>query len=230
MKSDGLITILVNGAQGKMGRTTVDAINTSTTLTLVGTADRDNQLLNAINQCRPMVVVDFTTASQGYGNTLTIMEAGAHPVIGTSGFTQPQVDELTQRSQQLKRGGLIVPNFSIGAVLMMQFSQKAAHYFKQAEIIERHHDHKTDAPSGTALRTAEMITAGRSTSWQRAMNEEILPHARGAEHDGIGIHSLRLPGSLAHQEVLFGAQGETPHDQTRQHGSCLFQAWHFTRL
>ena len=137
------------------------------------------------------------------------LEHGFAPVVGTTGFTSDEIKELVEFSRQKELGGLIAPNFAVGAVLLMQFAAQAAKYFPDVEIIELHHDQKKDAPSGTAIKTAELISKVRPKKHQGAMDEkEILAGARGAEMDGMRIHSVRLPGLVAHQEVIFGGQGE----------------------
>ncbi len=130
-------------------------------------------------------------------------------MVGTTGFTPEEIEELTALSAEKGLGGLIAPNFAIGAILLMQFAAQAAKYFPNLEIIELHHDKKKDAPSGTAVKTAELISQVRQSQTQGAADEEeLIAGARGAEFDGFRIHSVRLPGLVAHQEVIFGAQGE----------------------
>ena len=155
------------------------------------------------------VWVDFTIPKVAYENTHFALENGFRPVVGTTGFTQEQIADLMTLSAAKKLGGLIAPNFAIGAVLLMEFAAKASKYFPDLEIIELHHDKKKDAPSGTAVKTAELIREARAYKKQGAADEEeTLVGARGAEFDGFRIHSVRLPGLVAHQEVIFGAQGE----------------------
>jgi 4-hydroxy-tetrahydrodipicolinate reductase len=209
-----MIRVLVNGARGKMGQETVKAITQYPQLfQLVGQNHSSDQLVENIKNSQAQVVVDFTNATSGYENTKTIIESGAHPVIGTSGFTQEQVHALQQLSKAKKLGGIIAPNFSIGAVLMMKFAQEAARYFPQVEIIELHHDAKQDSPSGTAIKTAEMMNAVRNAASTPASikveEKQIIPGARGANLNGVAIHSVRLPGLVAHQEVIFGGTAET---------------------
>ncbi len=155
------------------------------------------------------VWVDFTAPKFAYENTFFALGNGFAPVVGTTGFTPDQIEDLTALSMEKKLGGLIAPNFAIGAILLMQFAAQAAKYFPNLEIIELHHDKKKDAPSGTAVKTAELISQVRENCQQGAMDEEeLMAGARGAEFDGFRIHSVRLPGLVAHQEVIFGAQGE----------------------
>ena len=155
------------------------------------------------------VWVDFTTPKFAYENTRFALENGFAPVVGTTGFTPEEIQELTSLSEEKKLGGLIAPNFAIGAILLMQFAAQAAKYFPNLEIIELHHDKKKDAPSGTAVKTAELVSQVRTSLQQGAADEEeLIAGARGAAFDGFRIHSVRLPGLVAHQEVIFGAQGE----------------------
>lgn len=205
------IRILVNGAQGKMGQMTVKALSNIPEITLVGTTDHNDDLLVEIKKAKADVVVDFTNAESVLHNTQSIIDAGAHPVIGTSGLLKEQVNKLQERCAQLKLGGIIAPNFSLGAVLMMKYSQEIAKYFPNVEIIEMHHDGKLDSPSGTAVRTAEMIAEARITqpNLPPKNTRETIPGARGANYHDIAIHAVRLPGLVAHQQIIFGGLGET---------------------
>ncbi len=134
---------------------------------------------------------------------------GVRPVVGTTGFTDTDIQELTQLAEEKELGAIIAPNFAIGAILMMKFSQLAARYLTDVEIIEQHHDQKLDAPSGTAIKTAQLIATEREEKQQGHKNEkEDLAGARGANFEGMRIHSVRLPGRVAHQEVLFGGEGQ----------------------
>lgn len=132
------------------------------------------------------------------------------PVVGTTGFSEADLKELQQLTEEKGIGCIIAPNFAVGAVLMMKFAKMAANYFPDVEIIELHHDKKLDAPSGTGLKTAEMIAEVRESKKQGHPEEkELIEGARGADYDGIRLHSVRLPGMIAHQEVLFGMDGQT---------------------
>tara|TARA_R110000868_G_scaffold380784_1_gene646876 strand:- start:50246 stop:50980 length:735 start_codon:yes stop_codon:yes gene_type:complete len=202
------INILINGASGRMGQQAIAAIEQDETLNLVATAGRHDDLGLMIASSQAQVVVDLTVASVGFTNANKIIAAGAHPVIGTSGFTQTQVKMLQQQCAEKKLGGIIAPNFSIGGVLMMQFSKMAAKYFNHVEIVERHHENKQDAPSGTAMRTAEMIAEAQPNIADVKCDEKI-PGAHGGHYENVSIHSIRMPGNVAHQEVIFGAHGET---------------------
>ncbi len=211
-----MIKVLVNGAKGRMGQEVVAAIQADEELELAGETDVGDNLAQAIKQSKAKVVVDFTTASAGLTNAAAIIESGAHPVIGTSGFREEQVQELQTKAKARELGGLIAPNFAIGAVLMMKFAREAAKYLPNVEIIELHHDGKADSPSGTALRTAEMMAQARAKTPSSIKESFIIPGARGAELTGIHIHSIRLPGLVAHQQVIFGGLAQT---LTIQHDS-----------
>lgn len=153
--------------------------------------------------------IDFTLPSAVYANTKFAIEHGIHPVIGTTGLTDVQVAELQQLASAKQLGGLIAPNFGMSAVLLMKFAQEAAKYFPDVEIIEMHHDNKADAPSGTALSTAKLIDEVRPEHEQGNPDEtESLAGVRGGDYHGIHIHAVRLPGYVAHEQVLFGGPGE----------------------
>lgn len=200
-----MIKVIVNGAAGKMGQHSVAAISQDSELELVAQAGREDDLAQLIHDHRADVVVDFTVADCAFDNALCIIENGARPVIGTSGLSQETVDELAKHCEDKKLGGIVAPNFTIGAVLMMKLAQQVAPYYQYAEIVEMHHQHKVDAPSGTATRTAEMMVAANSNF--------IHPHmddiSRGDDERGVPIHSVRLPGLFTHQSVIFGGEGET---------------------
>ena len=214
------IKVIVAGFKGRMGSTAVDMIKNDSELELAALLDpfaaekeidgvpvfTDKSDLVGLDA---EVWVDFTIPKVAYENTHFALENGFRPVVGTTGFTQEQIADLMTLSAAKKLGGLIAPNFAIGAVLLMEFAAKASKYFPDLEIIELHHDKKKDAPSGTAVKTAELIREARAYKKQGAADEEeTLVGARGAEFDGFRIHSVRLPGLVAHQEVIFGAQGE----------------------
>jgi 4-hydroxy-tetrahydrodipicolinate reductase len=164
------------------------------------------------------VVVDFTNAAFTPELTQAALRAGVRPVIGTSGLTPVFIESLRQACAERKTGAVVAANFAIGAVLMMQFAKQAAPFFESVEIIELHHDKKVDAPSGTAMMTAELMRSARARRFEHAETELFtLEGSRGAEYEGIAIHSVRLPGLVAHQEVLLGAVGQTlsiRHDST----------------
>lgn len=156
------------------------------------------------------VLVDFTVPQSAYSNTTAAIRHGVRPVIGTTGFTPEQIAELDKQCREQGIGGLIAPNFSIGAILLMKFAAQAAKYFPHLEIIEYHGDQKLDAPSGTSIKTAEMIAEVREELRQGNPNEEeLLEGARGGYYNGFRIHSVRLPGVFAQEEVVFGGFGQS---------------------
>lgn len=203
------IKVLVNGGFGRMGQMTVKAISTHAGLELVGQTGREYDLPQAIKDSGAQVVVDFTNPDSVFANCNAIIDAGAHPVIGTTGLSLSQIKSLQEKCAKLKRGGLIAPNFSLGAVLMMKYAKEIARIMPSVEIIEMHHDGKADSPSGTALRTAELISEARTSKHTTNDSHETIPGARGATHHGIPIHAVRLPGFLAHEKIIFGNTGET---------------------
>ena len=214
------IKVIIAGFKGKMGQAAYKMVTEDNTLEVVGlldplTSQKEVAGVPVFNQKEDLigleadVWVDFTTPKVAYEHTRFALEHGFAPVVGTTGFTSDEIEELIELSRKRELGGLIAPNFAVGAVLLMQFAAQAAKYFPNVEIIELHHDQKKDAPSGTAIKTAELISKVRPQKPQGAMDEkEVLPGARGAELDGMCIHSVRLPGLVAHQEVIFGGQGE----------------------
>jgi 4-hydroxy-tetrahydrodipicolinate reductase len=203
------IRVLVNGFSGKMGSIAIKAIQEEDELLLAAKTRRGDDLIAAINDSKSDVVLDFTGASVVFDNTQKIIESGASPVIGTSGLVEDQVDQLGRLCAQKQLGGIVVPNFSISAVLMMKYAQDAIRYLRQAEIIELHHNQKEDSPSGTAIRTAEMISEGWRDNSAAQKEKATIPGARSARYKHIPIHSVRLPGLVAHQEVLLGGIGKT---------------------
>lgn len=214
------IKVIIAGFKGKMGSTALEMVKADKDLSLAALVDpfateesfegvpvlKNKEDLIGLDAD---VWVDFTTPKFAYTNTRFALENGFAPVVGTTGFTTEEIEGLTALSVEKKLGGLIAPNFAIGAILLMQFAAQAAKYFPNLEIIELHHDKKKDAPSGTAVKTAELISQTRAALQQGVSDEEeLMAGARGAEFDGFRIHSVRLPGLVAHQEVIFGAQGE----------------------
>ncbi|WP_456278565.1 4-hydroxy-tetrahydrodipicolinate reductase [Bacillus sp. AK128] len=224
------IKIVIAGPRGRMGKEALQLIHSTEHFSLVGAVDRVNggklisdidglPPLNApifedietcLQQVRPDVLLDLTTPEIGRKHTKIALEYGVRPVVGTTGFSSQDLAELQELAQQKELGAIIAPNFAIGAVLMMKFSQMAAKYFQDIEIIELHHDQKLDAPSGTGIKTAEMMAEVREKKQQGHPDEkEHIKGARGADFEGIRLHSVRLPGLIAHQEVLFGGDGQT---------------------
>ena len=205
-----LIRVLINGSRGRMGQESVKAVTEDPELDLVAQTDLGDILKDTIKQAQAQVVVDFTTAAVVMENAAVIIESGARPVIGTSGLLPEQVSKLQELCEKHNNGGVIAPNFAVGAVLMMKYAQDAAKYFPNTEVIELHHDRKADAPSGTAIKTANLLAESRKSVHEKIIDEkEILPGARGAESQDIRIHSVRLPGMVAHQEVIFGGKSQT---------------------
>ena len=207
-----MIKVGVLGAAGRMGAEVVNAIEVSSDCTLVAALDfRDplDQLVTSGAQ----VVVDFTTPDSVMANLEFLITHNIHAVVGTTGFDEARMSKLKALSAAHPEVGvLIAPNFAIGAVLMMEFAAKAAQFFESAEIIELHHPNKIDAPSGTAARTASLMTDARKAANLAAMPDATStshPGARGALVGDIPVHSVRLRGLIAHQEVLFGGSGET---------------------
>ena len=192
-----------------MGIETLKAIEDDPELALVGQTDLGDDLKSAIRQTEADAVVDFTTASTAFSNCKTIIQASSRPVIGTSGLLPEQVKELQDLARQKNIGGIIAPNFAIGAVLMMKFASEAARFMPDVEIIELHHEKKVDAPSGTAIKTAALIAESRNSIPEPIKEKEILTGARGARANEVPVHSVRLPGKVAHQEVIFGGKSQT---------------------
>lgn len=245
MANESPIPVVVNGAAGKMGREVVKAVSQSQDMTLIGAIDRNPQylgqdvgevagsdaleipIMNDLQATLVMatqekvqgVMVDFTHPDSVYDNVRTAIAYGVRPVVGTTGLTPEQIQDLADFAEKASTGCLIIPNFSIGMVLLQQAAIQASQYFDHVEIIELHHNQKADAPSGTAIQTAQLL-AGLGKTYNPALVKETekLPGARGSLADqNIRIHSVRLPGLIAHQEVIFGASGQIytlRHDTT----------------
>jgi len=224
------IAVAVAGATGRMGREVVKMVLEDPELSLAAAVARSaepvdagslagkpdtgvkvsNDLEEALERTKPDVLVDFTSPKAAMPNAETSIRLGVRPVIGTTGFTPEQIAELDKQCRERGIGGLIAPNFSIGAILMMKFSAMAAKYLPHVEIIEYHGDQKLDAPSGTSIKTAEWISESRRALRQGHPNEEeVIEGARGGYYNGFRIHSVRLPGVFAQQEVVFGGHGQT---------------------
>jgi len=211
---------------GKMGQEVVKAVCSNDNLELVCAVDINNidgmvcpktevriigDLKSAIDMHKPDVIVDFTQPKFVFENAKICLENGVRPVIGTTGLTDEQITELHKLSQQKNLGCLIAPNFSTGAVLMMMFAKQAAKYFDNAEIIELHHNQKKDAPSGTAIKTALMMSETGKMTFENDNCEETetIEGSRGGKsYSDIRIHSVRMPGYIASQEVIFGSSGQ----------------------
>ena len=206
-----MIKVGVLGARGRMGSEVVKAVTEATDLELVAALDLGDSL-DALVANGAQVVVDFTTPDSVMANLEFLIGNNINAVIGTTGFDDARIAKITSLLTSSKSGVLIAPNFAIGAVLMMEFATKAAKYFESAEIIELHHPNKVDAPSGTAARTAELMSKSRKEAGLAPMPDATstsLDGARGATVGDIPVHSVRLRGLVAHQEVLLGGIGET---------------------
>jgi 4-hydroxy-tetrahydrodipicolinate reductase len=207
-----MIKVAVLGARGRMGAEVVAAVEAAADCQLVAALDLGDSL-DQLTSSGAQVVVDFTTPDSVMANLEFLIAHKIHAVVGTTGFDEARIAKLKSLSSAHPEVGiLIAPNFAIGAVLMMEFAAKAAKYFESAEIIELHHPDKVDAPSGTASRTAGIISAARKAAALPAMPDATstsLEGARGALVGDVPVHSVRLRGLIAHQEVLFGGLGET---------------------
>lgn len=206
------ITVGVLGARGRMGTEVVKAVNASDDLELVAMVDEGDWLFS-IADAGTQVVVDFTHPDVVMDHIRFCIDQNIHCVVGTTGFDDEKLATVSEWLQPKPEVGVIIaPNFGIGAVLLMRFAQEAARFFPSVEIVELHHPQKIDAPSGTAARTARLVAAARRTAGMAPVPDattDALPGARGADIEGIGVHAVRLTGLVAHQEVLFGAAGET---------------------
>jgi 4-hydroxy-tetrahydrodipicolinate reductase len=236
MSNQSPIPVVVNGAAGKMGREVIKAVSQAEDMTLVGAIDRSPQYLGEdageVAGCGPVeipilndlqatlvlatqeqvqgVMVDFTHPSGVYENVRAAIAYGVRPVVGTTGLSPEQIQDLAEFAEKASTGCLIIPNFSIGMVLLQQAAIQASQYFDHVEIIELHHNQKADAPSGTAIQTAQLLAeVGKTYNPPLVQETEKLSGARGSvAEEGIRIHSVRLPGLIAHQEVIFGAPGQ----------------------
>jgi 4-hydroxy-tetrahydrodipicolinate reductase len=200
----------VLGAKGKVGATMVQAVQAADDLTLTAEVDAGDSL-SLFTETNTEVVIDFTHPDVVMDNLEFLIENQIHAVVGTTGFTEERLEQVRNwLAANPESAALIAPNFAIGAVLSMHFAQQAAPFYESVEVIELHHPHKADAPSGTARRTAELIADARKALPPNPdATSTALPGARGADVDGVPVHSVRLAGLVAHQEVLFGTAGET---------------------
>lgn len=245
MSNQSPIPVVVNGACGKMGREVIKAVSQAEDMTLVAAVDRNpeyiGQDVGEVAGCGPVeipvlndlqanlvlatqeevqgVMVDFTHPRGVYDNVRSAIAYGVRPVVGTTGMTNEQIQDLADFAEKASTGCLIIPNFSIGMVLLQQAALQASKYFDHVEIIELHHNQKADAPSGTAIQTAQLLAEmGKTYNPAVVQETEKLTGARGSVADeGIRIHSIRLPGLIAHQEVIFGDPGQIytlRHDTT----------------
>jgi 4-hydroxy-tetrahydrodipicolinate reductase len=236
MENQTKIPVVVNGATGKMGREVIKAVAGAPDLLLVGAVDHNpdyigqdigevigigeleipilddlqSVLVMATQEKIQGVMVDFTHPKSVYENVRSAIAYGIRPVVGTTGLSSEQIEDLAKFAEKASTGCLIIPNFSIGMVLLQQAALSASRYFEHVEIIELHHNQKADAPSGTAIKTAQMLAElGKTFNPQQIKESETIAGARGALLDeNIRLHSIRLPGLIAHQEVIFGSAGE----------------------
>ncbi len=229
MNKNSKIKVIIAGAAGRMGQETVKAILEDKSLDLVGVTGRKSSgligkdigdsiglgkiglkleanLKDLLQREKPQVMVDFTVPNAVFDNAQLALNCGVSPIIGATGLTDDDLHELEKKANYTGQAVLIAPNFAIGALLMIHAAKQMAKYFDNAEIIELHHDKKVDSPSGTAIKTAKELAKVK-----KFMHQELSPNAaaRGGLVDGIRIHSLRLPGLVAHQEVIFGGIGQT---------------------
>lgn len=231
-----MIPVVINGAAGKMGREVIKAVSIAEDMMIVGAVDQNPTYLGQdagevagcgaievpiVNDLQSILVlatqekiqgvmVDFTHPDSIYENVRSAIAYGVRPVVGTTGLSPQQINDLAEFADKSSTGVLIIPNFSIGIVLLQQAAIQASQYFDHVEIIELHHNQKADAPSGTAIKTAEMLSdLGKIYNQAIVEETETLAGARGCiGGDNIRIHSVRLPGLIAHQEVIFGAAGQ----------------------
>ncbi|WP_217230909.1 4-hydroxy-tetrahydrodipicolinate reductase [Streptomyces anulatus] len=206
------LRVAVLGAKGRIGSEAVTAIEAADDLELVAALGRGDKL-ETLADTGAQAVVELTTPASVMGNLDFCVRHGIHAVVGTTGWTDERLAQLTTwLDNSPGTGVLIAPNFSIGAVLTMKFAEQAARWFESVEVVELHHPNKVDAPSGTATRTAQLIAAARAEAGsapQPDATATALDGARGADVDGVPVHAIRLRGLLAHQEVLLGGEGET---------------------
>lgn len=203
-----MIRVALAGHQGRVGREVARALEAAPDLEYVGGAGRGDDLGALFRDGRVQALVDFTHPGVALENALAAVAAGAAPVVGTTGLGAEAVDRLEAACRQAGLGGIVAPNFAVGAVLMMHLAERAAPYFDAVEVIEMHHAGKADAPSGTALATARRL-AGRGRFSFNRPSKTTLEGTRGGEEGGVGVHSVRLPGLVADQEVIFGLPGQT---------------------
>jgi 4-hydroxy-tetrahydrodipicolinate reductase len=221
-----MLRVVVHGALGKMGQQVIDAVCHEPEMEMVGAVDlkvaqdrlplpdgsgtvpSSSDLDSILTGCQPDVMVDFTIARATMPAARTAADRGVNLVIGTTGLTTDDIAEIEQLSREHKIGAVVAPNFALGAVIMMHLAKIAGKYFDYAEIIELHHHLKADAPSGTALSTAGAMAKARGKPFQLPKQKKSLA-SRGEQVEGVTLHSVRLPGFMAHQEVILGAPGQT---------------------
>lgn len=230
MNSTNKIQVVVAGAAGRMGQETIKAIvQNSDSIELVGAiGHRGSELIgqdigsivglkelgmvlsdnlkDCLQKARPQVMVDFTVPGVVFGNANLALDCGVKPIIGATGLTHEDLAELEKKAKYLESAVLVAPNFAIGAILLIEAAKMFAKYFDSVEIIELHHDKKVDAPSGTSIKTAKELSKVK-----KFQHKELSPNspARGELKDNIRIHSVRLPGFIAHEEIIFGGLGQS---------------------
>jgi 4-hydroxy-tetrahydrodipicolinate reductase len=209
-----VIRVGVLGAAGRMGAEVCRVVDAADDLELVARVDPTGgdgvaTSIESLAHAGATVAVDFTHPSSVMADVRWCLRNGVHAVVGTTGITPSDLDELRSLADAGDANCVVAPNFALGAVLLIRFAAEAARYFDAAEVIELHHDGKADAPSGTAITTAHAIAAARAGDWSAPEPVGAFPSSRGAEVEGVAVHAVRLPGLVAHQEVLFGGQGQT---------------------
>lgn len=205
-----MIRVALAGHRGRTGAALVPALEAAPDVEYVGGVGSRDDLGALLRERRPQALVDFTLPAVALDNALAAAAAGAAPIVGTSGLSTEAVDRLEAACREAGVGGIVAPNFAIGAVLMMHLADIAAPYFDAAEVIELHHAGKADAPSGTALATARRLAARKGSAYAYNRPDKVtMAGTRGGEEGGVGVHSVRLPGLVADQEVLFGLPGQT---------------------
>lgn len=225
-----MMKIAFIGVYGKMGQSMLNGVIAESDMEVVGAVDREAvgkdiaeivggekrdilieaDLAKMIETRNPDILIDFTTPAVVKNNIDIALRHKKHIIVGTTGLSENELKEIDEKARAVNRVAFVVPNFALGAVLMMNFAASAAKYFPNVEVIELHHDQKKDAPSGTAIKTLEMMAANRKKIHQGQDDEvEKINGARGGEYEGMHVHSVRLPGFVAHQEVIFGGRGQT---------------------
>lgn len=221
-----MIKVVINGALGKVGREVVNALSRESDMQIVGavelqvdksslplpsgsTVPFSSDLEQILTDTHPRVLVDFTRAQVAMAAARIATQKGVNLVIGTTGLTTDDLAEIERLATASKVGAIVAPNFALGAIVMIHLAKIAAKYFDYAEIIELHHHLKADAPSGTALSTARAMAKARGKPFSYPAAQKTPSESRGEQVDGIALHSVRLPGLMAHQEVLLGTSGQT---------------------
>jgi 4-hydroxy-tetrahydrodipicolinate reductase len=200
--------VALTGYRGRVGRALVPILEATPDIEYVGGIERGEDLRAFLAARRPQALVDFTHPSTALDNALTAIATDVIPVVGTSGLSDEAVDRIEAACGQRGLGGIVAPNFAIGAVVMMWLAEKAAPFFEAVEVIESHHAGKADAPSSTALATARRLAAVKVFSHSQP-TKVTLDHVRGGDSEGVAVHSLRLPGVVADQQIIFGLAGQT---------------------